>query len=135
MMSSTSWRRWLNQRTLPTQGQRPIRRRRSAGSWEECEARTLLSVTIGDVTMIQPSSGTTDAVFTVTLSPANPDQIATVNYRTVDGSAKAGSDFQPVSGTLSFSPGETSKTIAVPIVGDTSSEPQESFSIQLSDPV
>src|SRR5207247_4139798 len=59
------------------------------------------TVSINDVTVTEPNSGTTSAVFTVTLSNAS-DQSITVNYTTVDGTALAGSDYVAASGTLTF---------------------------------
>ena len=59
----------------------------------------------------------------------------TVDYTTVDGSASAGSDYTPKSGTLSFAPGETVKTVAVPIADDAATEPPESFVLSFSNPV
>jgi hypothetical protein len=72
--------------------------------------------------------------FTVTLGKATPLRVS-VTYATADGTATAGSDYTTTSGTLVFAPGETSKTIAVPIVGDTTVEPDESFTLTLSTPV
>src|SRR3954453_17424359 len=123
MMSFTSWRRWLHSKSMPPQGQRPIRRRQAAGSWEECEARTLLSVTIGDVTMIEPAGGTADAVFNVRLDQAHAGETVQVDFSPEDATARAGVDYQAASGSLTFAPGETTKTIAVPIVGGLSVKP------------
>lgn len=91
------------------------------------------SASIDDVTVTEGDSGTSDATFTVTLSKTSSSTI-TVDYATADGSATAGSDYTPETGSLSFSPGETSKTIAVPIVGDTTHEETESFTVNLSNP-
>ncbi len=55
-----------------------------------------------------------------------------VNYATANGSATAGSDYSATSGTLTFSPGETSKTFTVGIVDDTSVDGAKSFNISLS---
>ncbi len=49
-------------------------------------------------------------------------------------STDAGNDYQPLSGTLTFKPGETSKLIAVGINGDTLVEPDETFVVNLSNP-
>ena len=57
-----------------------------------------------------------------------------VHYATADGTATAGSDYSAVSGTLSFAPGQTAKTIAVPITDDASVEGQEGFFLDLSAP-
>src|SRR5262249_17022863 len=52
------------------------------------------------------------AVFDVTLSAASASPVA-VSNATVNGTAIAGSDFVSTSGTLTFAPGETAKTILV----------------------
>ena len=58
-----------------------------------------------------------------------------VNYRTVDGTASARSDYQTALGTLRFAPGEVTKTINVLITDDAYVESDETFSIVLSDPI
>ena len=69
--------------------------------------------------------------FTITLS-RSPDSVVTVGYRTVDGSATlADSDYVSTSGVVQFGPGETSKTVLVPVVGDTKPEKNETFSFGL----
>ena len=74
-----------------------------------------------------------DAVFTVSLSPPS-SQVVTVEYRTVDGTAGAGSDYSTTSGTLRFDPLETTKTIQVPVLTDSLSEPSEDFEVELRNP-
>ncbi len=59
---------------------------------------------------------------------------ATVQFATTAGSASPGSDFTGASGTLSFAPGETQKTISIPIIDDSLFEADETFSITLSAP-
>ena len=56
----------------------------------------------------------------------------TVDYQTVNGTASAGSDYTTTSGTLTFAPGETVKTVLVPISDDGSPEGSESFAVDLS---
>ena len=72
--------------------------------------------------------------FTVTLSEdiEAPNPI-TVDYATSDGTALSGEDYTTASGTLSFvgTKGET-KTISVPILGDTKIELDETFTVTLS---
>jgi hypothetical protein len=58
----------------------------------------------------------------------------TVQYSTGSGSAISGSDFQAVSGTLTFLNGEVSKTFLVPILNDGAHENTESFNVSLSNP-
>jgi hypothetical protein len=90
------------------------------------------SLSVNDVTANEGNSGTTPFVFTVTLSSAS-SQTVTVYYHTIDGmsSAHAPSDYTATSGTLTFAPGETSKTIPVQVVGDTVPEGDEYFEVGL----
>jgi len=89
------------------------------------------SMTIADVTVAEGNAGTTTATFTVTLSAAST-QTVTVDYATADDTANAGSDYQAATGTLVLSPGATTGTISVAVNGDTSNEPDERFSVNLS---
>jgi hypothetical protein len=89
------------------------------------------SVTINNVSVTEGNSGMTGAVFTVSLSAASTSPV-TGHYATSDGTATAGSDYQAASGTLTFAPGETSKTISVPVIGDRLAEPNETFFVNLS---
>jgi hypothetical protein len=67
---------------------------------------------------VEGDSGTTPVTFTVSLSSAC-DMPVTVDYTTKDGSAIAGYDYLAASGTLTFAPGERTKTITLEVVGDT----------------
>lgn len=89
------------------------------------------ALSVGDVSVAEGNSGTTTATFTVSLSAAS-GQTITVNYATADGTATAGSDYVARSGTLTFAPGTTSQGVAVTINGDTTVEPDETFSLNLS---
>ncbi|HSI00225.1 MAG TPA: Calx-beta domain-containing protein, partial [Reyranella sp.] len=73
------------------------------------------------------------ATFTVTLSAAATAPV-TVNFATANGTALAGSDYVATSGTLTFAAGETSKTITVNAIGDAVVEPNEGFTVVLSNP-
>ena len=99
------------------------------GAWSG--SSNLPSLRIGDVTVTEGNAGTTDAVFTVTLSAASTETI-TVVYATADGTATAGSDYNSTNGTLTFAPGQTSKTVTVPLNGDRLGEPHETFNVNLS---
>ncbi len=59
---------------------------------------------------------------------------ATVNFATADGTAIAGSDYLPASGTLTFAPGETSKTITVLAVANPAAADAKTFTLTLSGP-
>ena len=69
--------------------------------------------------------------FTVTLAPASPAPV-TVDWASADGTAKAGEDYTAASGTLTFAPGETEKTVAVAVLDDAHDEGEESFVLRLS---
>src|SRR5262249_45180372 len=88
-------------------------------------------ISINDVAAKEGNSGTTLFVFTVTLSAAS-DAPVTVNFATANGSATAGEDYDAKSGTLTFAPGETSKTITVVVRGDKKKEGDETFSVNLA---
>jgi Ca2+-binding RTX toxin-like protein len=62
------------------------------------------------------------------------DYPVTVDFATANGTATAGSDFTAVSGTLTFAPGETSKTVGVPVTDDAAAEPGETFEVVLGSP-
>jgi len=80
------------------------------------------------------STGT--ASFKVTLSepPGDPLSPVTVNYTTVDNSAKQPDDYAQQFGTLTFGLLETEKTVEVPAQDDTLDEDNETFKLELSNP-
>jgi hypothetical protein len=96
-------------------------------------APALPSLSIGDVTVNQGTAATS-ADFAVSLSAPATAQVA-VTYATADGTAQAGTDYQPVSGMLTFDPGQTQKTISVPVSPATQAEPDQTFFVNLTSPV
>ncbi len=92
------------------------------------------SLSIDDVAVVEGDSGTTDAVFTVTLSGAT-EELVTVHFGTLDGTATAPGDYRATNGTLIFPPGLAGQTITVAIQGDGAAEPNEDFFVNLSNPV
>lgn len=93
------------------------------------------TLSINDVTTLEGDSGTTSAVFTVTMSSAS-SQTVSVDYATADNTATtANNDYQPASGTLIFPPGTTTRPITVTVVGDTNVEGDEAFLVNLSSPI
>ena len=69
--------------------------------------------------------------FVITLSRTESQNV-TVDYTTVNNSAVGGSDYTPISGTLTFAPGETSKTVSVTVLDDALDENDEVCLLQLS---
>jgi large repetitive protein len=91
----------------------------------------LPSLSINDVTVVEGNAGTVNAVFTVTLSAASGQTVG-VNYASADGTATQPADYTSTSGTLTFTPGQTTQTITVPVVGETVPEANETFFVNLS---
>ncbi|MBS3789154.1 hypothetical protein KGY79_13290 [Candidatus Bipolaricaulota bacterium] len=88
------------------------------------------SLSIDNVTIFEGNT----AQFTVELSEPAESEI-TVKYTTTDGSAiSSQGDYESASGTLTFSPGETQKTITVQTLEDDEEEVDENFFVDLSDP-
>ena len=71
--------------------------------------------------------------FPVTLGRASGATV-TVDYATGDGTAVAGEDYTETTGTLTFRPGETAKTVSVPVLDDGHDEGEETFTLTLSNP-
>lgn len=65
----------------------------------------------------------------LSISPCGAD--TTVDFATANGTATSGSDYSATNGTLMFAEGETSKTVAVPVLGDNIFEPDETFLLNL----
>ena len=89
------------------------------------------SLSIADAASSDESAASTS--LTVSLSAASAKTI-TVDYATSDGTATAGSDYTATSGTLTFAAGDTSKTIDVAVLGDTTFEGDETVTITISNP-
>src|SRR5262249_17171846 len=91
------------------------------------------SLSIDSISLPEGNSGTTLMPFTVTLSSVSA-QTVTVSYATANGTATAGSDYTALSGALTFPAGTPTQTMPVPIIGDTTNEANETFSVNLSAP-
>ena len=97
-------------------------------------ASTGPTVTVTGSSIQEGHYGTPVLHFTVTLASAST-KAATVAYVTVNGTARAGEDYFPAKGAVTFQPGETSKTVNVRVVGDVRVESDETLALQLSKPV
>lgn len=91
------------------------------------------TVSIDDVSLSE-GSGAGPTVFTFTVTPSfAPSAPLSINWTTGNGTATtADSDFSSASGTINFSPGETSKTISVNVLHDLKFEVNETFNVSLS---
>ncbi len=91
----------------------------------------LPSLSIDDLLVPEGNAGAVNRNITVNLSAAS-GQTVSVNYATADGTATAPADYTSTSGTLIFTPGQTTLTITVPVIGETVPEANETFFVNLS---
>jgi hypothetical protein len=112
------------------------------GGGSDIGPNSVAVATIGDdgasgplvLTSTSYSVGESDSVVTITVtrSGGSLGGPVTVDYATSAGSATAGSDYADTSGTLSFGPGEDSKSFTVPVTSDSTHEGNETFQVTLS---
>ena len=97
------------------------------------EEPVLISVSDAEPVAEGASGETTLAEFEVSLSRSSSLEV-TVGYATRDSTAEAATDYSAASGVLTFSPGETGKTVSVTVNGDDEVEADETFALSLSSP-
>jgi Ca2+-binding RTX toxin-like protein len=91
-------------------------------------------LSVNDSSTNENDTGQQNLIFTLTLSKAL-SQTSSVDYSVQSGTATAGIDFSSIpSGTVQFNAGETSKTITVPVLSDTTIENDETLNLVLSNP-
>ncbi|MBL1175184.1 DUF4347 domain-containing protein [Pantanalinema sp. GBBB05] len=91
-------------------------------------------ISINSVSQAEGRDALTAYTFTVTLANAS-DRAITVQYTTADGTATtADNDYVAASGSLTFNPGETTKTITIYVKGDRRPETDETFRLRLFNP-
>jgi aryl-phospho-beta-D-glucosidase BglC (GH1 family) len=93
----------------------------------------LPALSIADLSVAEGDGAHVHFMFMVTLDKASTSPV-TVEYRTANGTALAGSDYEATTGTLTFAPGETAKQIHVDVIGDTVAEADERFTVTLLTP-
>lgn len=92
------------------------------------------TLSIDDVDVVEGDAGATQAVFTITLTPASESDVSFV-AATRDGAAIAGDDYQARTLELTLPAGARTTTFAVPVLGDTLDEADERFFVDLRDVV
>ena len=88
-----------------------------------------VTVSVADARAEEGTDETID--FAVSLSRAGSGTVA-VAYATADGTATAGEDYTARKGELTFDPGETEKTVSVPVLDDAIDEGEETFTLRLT---
>ena len=91
------------------------------------------TISINDLSMDEGNPGI-PSIFTFAVTLDNDTDVpVTLDYTTVDGTAEAGSDYTATSGSLTFAAGNHDpQMIMVSMIGDEFGEPDETFSVQLS---
>jgi hypothetical protein len=92
------------------------------------------TVAVSDAALIEGSSGVSQMVFDITRL-GDTSGITTVDWATSDATATSGIDYTAASGSVSFAPGETLKTVSVAIYGDSVDEAHETLFVTLMNPV
>jgi hypothetical protein len=99
------------------------------------KSNLFVAASVNDVSVAEGGAGGgASAQFQVSLTLPS-GQPVTVPYATANGTATAGTDYQAVSGTLTFAPGAQSRTVAVPVIGDAGDEGNKTFTLNLGTPV
>jgi predicted outer membrane repeat protein len=91
----------------------------------------LPSIEIDEVSVVETNQGTTQAVFTVSISAPSGLPVS-VAFETGDGTAGS-ADYLATMGVLSFAPGDTRRQITVQVVGEPINESDETFRVNLTD--
>ena len=91
------------------------------------------TLSVDDVIVTEGDGGTTDMVFTVTRAGGSDGEVSaswSIAHGTTDLADFAGA----TSGTITFAPGETNRTITIQVAADTAVEPTEAFTLQFANP-
>src|SRR6185436_10896239 len=90
-------------------------------------------LSIDDVEVLEGASGTTPLTFHVTRSGSTSSSVS-VSFATSPANATAGTDYQSLTGSVTFAIGESMKPVTVMVNGDGADEPNEAFVVTLSSP-
>ena len=86
-------------------------------------------VRIGDAKVTEGNSGKRQLTFEITLSHAAR---VGLKYRTADGTARAGTDYEARTGSVAFEPGQLKKAVLVDVFGDTQGESNETLFLEVT---
>ena len=94
---------------------------------------SITEISIDDVSQLEGNSGTTLFDFAVTRS-GNTDGVSSVDFSTSSGTAGS-RDYSSKSGTVTFTAGETSQTVSIYVKTDKKAEEDETFNVNLTNPI
>ena len=102
-------------------------------AYQKAEIDSPPALATSNVQVAEGTGAETPVTFVVTLARPSTRTVI-VAYATRNGTAKAPADFRAATGTLSFAPGERSKSVTVTVIGDAAPEADESFALALFAP-
>ena len=91
-------------------------------------------ILVGDCAREEGDAGTQDCIVAIAMLSLSAQPV-TVSYATADGTATAGADYMAAGGTVTFAPGSGLQTLPLHVIGDLAIELDETFSVNLSNPV
>ncbi|HRO56561.1 MAG TPA: PKD domain-containing protein, partial [Nitrosomonas europaea] len=91
-----------------------------------------LGLFVGNAEIVEGADGVTREVAVPVHLSRPSDQTLTFLYQTADGSATAGQDYIPRTGSVTFLPGQTLAAVIIPIIGDAIDEPSETFTLTVT---
>ena len=94
-----------------------------------------VTISIADASLTEPDTGVNGRMKVKVTLASSSTQTITVRFDTANGTAAAGSDYKRKGGTVTFQPGQTSKVVQVVVVGDVAVEGNETFFVNLTNPV
>lgn len=109
-------------------GAQPVNYRDVEGLYVDCP-----KISIGDVTVAEGSAGPNSVALPVYFNYPGINPVA-VDFATQDGTATAGADYSATSGMINIAAQASSGQAALVVNGDTIDEPNEAFSVLLSNP-
>ncbi|GAB3348149.1 lamin tail domain-containing protein [Lysobacter tyrosinilyticus] len=89
------------------------------------------SLEVSDTSADEGDAGATPLFFTFTLDKSAGASGVVIEYTTHDGTAAAGSDYTATTSTVTIPAGETSVTVSIDGIGDTTPEADETFSLDI----
>ncbi len=104
----------------------------ATGTITDDDSTVTSQLSINDITVVEGQNSS--AILTVTVNNPNPQQIS-VNYTTAPIDATANVDYTSKTGTITIAPNTSTATISIPILNDNLNEPDEAFTVTLSNPV
>ena len=110
----------------------PAAPRNTSATIAQCAGGGIPSISVANISLNEGDTATTPFDFTVTLSEAAPVGGISFDYASADGTAIAGTDYTAASGNGAIAESETTTTITINVIGNTTPQSDRSFSLNLT---